>query len=61
MNLEYLDKTLSLNYFIKSAESRNKLKGPDDDGTRESINNAKRLAKQLNKENELPEWIKNIN
>jgi hypothetical protein len=33
----------------------------DKESTQEAISNAIRLAKELAKENELPEWIKNIN
>ena len=49
----------SLNYFIKSGEIRYEVFGLDKDTTQEAIANAKRLAKELNKESELPEWMFN--
>ena len=53
----------ALDYYIQSAEIRKEDPevGLQSESTIESINNAKRLAKQLNKQNELPQWIKNIN
>ena len=53
----------ALESFIQSAEIRKQdlEVGLEAELTIESIINAKRLAKQLNKENELPQWIKNIN
>ena len=50
----------ALDYYIQSAEIRkNHPKvGLDDEATQESISNAKRLAKELDKENELPEWMR---
>ena len=47
----------ALAYYIQSAEIRKDDIGLDDAATKESIANAKRLAKELNKENELPKWI----
>ena len=57
------DQENALDYYILSAEIRKEDPdvGLEAESTIESINNAKRLAKQLNKENELPQWIKNIN
>jgi tetratricopeptide (TPR) repeat protein len=54
------DKQESLNYFMKSAIIRRDHPevGLTDVSTIESIENAKRLAKELDQENELPEWIK---
>ena len=51
----------ALDYYIQSAEIRKEDVSLENDATQESIANAKRLAKELGKENELPEWIKNIN
>ena len=50
----------ALNYYIQSAEIRKEDPevGIDDEVTQEAIANAKRLAKELNKENELPKWMK---
>ena len=48
----------ALNYFIQSAEIRKEDWGVEDEVTQESISNAIRLAKELNKESELPEWMK---
>ncbi len=47
----------SLNYYLKSAEIRNDIFGLDNDITQKAIANAKRLAKELDKESELPEWM----
>ena len=58
---EALDnKELALDYFIQSAEIRKKDPevGINDESTKTSIESAKRLAKELGKENELPEWMK---
>ena len=58
---EALDnKDLALNYFIQSAEiRRNDTKpGMENESTKKSIESAKRLAKELGKENELPDWMK---
>jgi tetratricopeptide (TPR) repeat protein len=48
----------ALDYYIKSAEIRKLNIGLKDKATQESIANAKRLAKELNKESELPEWMR---
>jgi tetratricopeptide (TPR) repeat protein len=50
----------ALNYFIHSAEIRkdDPEVGLIDDDTIESIENSVRIAKELGKENELPDWIK---
>ena len=48
----------SFYYYLKSAEIKNEIFGFDKDTTQEAISNAKRLAKELNKENELPKWMK---
>ena len=57
------DKVNALNYYIQSAEIRKEDPdaGLEHEATKEAISNAKRLAKELDKENELPEWIKNTN
>ena len=58
-----MDNESALYYYIQSAEIRKE--DPDlgikADSTQESISNAIRLAKELDKEHELPEWIKNTN
>ena len=51
------EKEKSLKYYLKSAEIRKERKGMQDNVTQEAIENAKRLAKELNKENELPKWM----
>ena len=59
---EALDnKELALDFFIQSAEIRRNDPevGMEDETTKASIESAKRLAKELGKENELPEWMKN--
>jgi tetratricopeptide (TPR) repeat protein len=50
----------ALNYYIQSAEIRKDDLGLEVGTTKESIFNALRLAKELDKENELPDWIKNL-
>ena len=54
-------KDQSLSYYIQSAEIRKEDSncGIEDESTIDSIKNSKRLAKELGKENELPEWMKN--
>jgi tetratricopeptide (TPR) repeat protein len=47
----------ALEYYIQSAEIRKEDIGIDDEATQEAISNVKRLAKELNKESELPKWI----
>ena len=54
---ELKNKEKSLEYFNKSAKILLVDNGIDDKETNEAIVNAKRLAKELNKENELPKWI----
>ncbi len=53
----------ALQYYIQSAEIRKE--DPDlglvADSTQEAIAAAKRLAKELGKEDELPKWMKNDN
>ena len=53
------DKELALDYFIQSAEIRmtDPDAGPEDESTMESIQNAKRVAKELGKEDLLPKWM----
>jgi tetratricopeptide (TPR) repeat protein len=53
------NKMKAFDYFIQSAEIRkDELEfGLDNDETKESIENAIRLAKQLRKEDKLPDWI----
>lgn len=61
---EALDnKKLALDFFIQSAEIRRNDPevGMEDESTKTSIENTKRLAKELGKENELPDWINNYN
>ena len=55
-------KELALDYFIQSAEIRKEHPGVGlkDESTKTSIENIKRIAKKLGKENELPEWMKNL-
>ena len=48
----------ALDYYIQSAEIRKEDIGLEENATQEAIANAKRLAKELGKENELPEWMK---
>lgn len=48
----------ALVYYIQSAEIRKEDIGIEHEATQEAITNAKRLAKELGKENELPEWMK---
>ena len=58
---EALDnKKLALDYFIQSAEIRKEDPevGINDESTKTSIESAMRLAKELGKENELPDWMK---
>jgi tetratricopeptide (TPR) repeat protein len=57
------NKIEALDYFIQSAEIRkeNPEAGLTNEATIESIENAKRIAKELGKESELPEWIINLN
>ena len=54
------DQEKALAYYIQSAEIRKEdpKVGLEHHQTKESIKNVLRLAKELNKENELPEWIK---
>ena len=56
------NKNEALRYFIESAEIRNNDSncGLEDESTIESIENSKRLAKELGKEDELPEWMFNL-
>jgi tetratricopeptide (TPR) repeat protein len=53
---------LALDYFIQSAEIRkvDPKCGLDNEQTKISIKNAKRIAKELGKENDLPDWIRAI-
>ena len=55
-------KELALDYFIQSAEigKEHPGVGMKDESTKTSIENIKRIAKKLGKENELPEWMKNL-
>jgi pentatricopeptide repeat protein len=52
------EKENSLDYYIHSAEIRNQRKGIQDNLTQEAFSNSIRIAKELGKENELPDWIK---
>jgi tetratricopeptide (TPR) repeat protein len=47
----------ALEYYIRSAEIRMEDFGIEDEATEKTIANAKRLAKELGKEDELPEWM----
>ena len=51
------DKKNALDYYIQSAEIRKERIGLQDPATQDSISNAKRLAKELWREEELPEWM----
>jgi tetratricopeptide (TPR) repeat protein len=57
------DKKNALDYFIQSAEIRKEDPevGLEAEATQESISKAIRLAKELDKENELPNWMKKNN
>ena len=44
-------------HLLANAEIRKERIGVNDPSTKESISNAKRLAKELGKEGELPDWI----
>ena len=60
---EALDnKELALDYFIQSAEIRKSdpEAGINDAVTLDSVQNVLRIAKELGKENELLEWMKNL-
>ena len=50
---------LALDYFLQSAEIRkaDPKCGLDNEQTKISIKNAQRIAKELGKENDLPDWI----
>ncbi|MDG1099514.1 MAG: hypothetical protein P8O20_09030 [Bacteroidia bacterium] len=54
-NINEIDKAFT--FFMESAEIRKKQKGIKHDHTQKSIADTIRLAKKLNKENELPDWI----
>ena len=53
----------AFNFYVQSAEIRigDPEAGPEHESTKESIQNTIRVAKLIGKENELPEWIKEIN
>ena len=53
------EKAPALDYFIQSAEIRKDDPdcGIDDESTKTSIENSKRLAKELDKEDLLPKWM----
>jgi tetratricopeptide (TPR) repeat protein len=55
------NKEIALYYYFQSAEIRKERIGIEAESTQESISNAIRLTKELSKENELPNWIKNLN
>ena len=54
------DNVKALDYYIQSATIRkdDPEVGLEAKATQESISNARRLAKELNKEHELPDWMK---
>ena len=56
------NKALALDYYIQSAETRksNPKVGLESKLTKHSIEQATRLAKELGKENDLPDWIRAI-
>jgi tetratricopeptide (TPR) repeat protein len=51
------DKESAFQYFLESAEIRKDSIGKEHESTQNSIDSAKRLAKALGKEGELPEWM----
>jgi hypothetical protein len=52
------DKETALDYYIQSAEIRKEDIGLENEATQEAIINALRLAKELGKHGELPEWMR---
>lgn len=58
--LELNEHEKALEYYIQSAEMRKADVGIENEATQVAITNTKRLAKELNKESELPDWIKKI-
>lgn len=54
-NTNEIDKAFT--FFMESAEIRKKQKGIKNDHTQKSIADTIRLAKKLNKKNDLPDWI----
>jgi hypothetical protein len=46
---------------MESAEIRKKSIGLENEATIDAIQNAKRLATELGKENELPDWMRKLN
>jgi tetratricopeptide (TPR) repeat protein len=54
---ELHEKEKALDYYFQSAEIRKDNFGLEHDATQESIVNAKRLANELIKESDLPEWM----
>ena len=57
------NKALALDYYIQSAEIRksNPKVGLESKLTKHSIEQATRIAKELGKENDLPDWIRAFN
>lgn len=55
---ELNEKEKALNYYIQSAEIRKEAIGLEADATQETISNALRLAKELGKEEGVPEWMR---
>ena len=55
-NLNNVEKAFE--YYLLSADIRKERIGINNESTLESIANTKRLAKELGKENELPDWMK---
>ena len=51
----------ALEYCILTAQIRFKKLGASDDETKAAIKDAKNVAKKLDKEGDLPEWMKEIN
>ena len=51
----------SIDYLLVSSEIKKEVLGLKDESTINTIEKVKYLSKQLNKENELPLWIININ
>jgi tetratricopeptide (TPR) repeat protein len=56
------EKEKALIFFLESSEIRKEHTdmGIENEATIEAVNNVLRLAKELNKESDLPEWIKNL-
>ena len=49
----------ALKYYVMCCEIRKNSFGKSDDITKTSIENIKNIVKELGKENDLPDWMKN--